>query len=156
LVVKAIDVREIIPKRSPSYRIEPSLMWTVFLSLGDYHIRRIIMDETSKNGSGDVTEDWVDPHGLSREMAIKAEKIARKFPGIIVRSWNLFRGLKDGKDTQGVILNLTGPECEVHAFLAYVGLVCNLDCVRISQPIDPETGRTFSKLIKDFEGCLWL
>jgi hypothetical protein len=33
------DVRETIPKRSPSYRIEPSLMWTVFLSPGDYQIK---------------------------------------------------------------------------------------------------------------------
>jgi len=55
-----------------------------------------------------------------------------------------------------VKIDLTGPEVAVRAFLASVAVARNLDRFRFLQGIDPETGRTFNKLLKDFTAYLTL
>ena len=42
------------------------------------------------------------------------------------------------------------------AFLASLALARNLDRIQVLQGIDPETGRTFNKPVKDFTAYLTL
>ena len=94
--------------------------------------------------------------GRQRELAAYAEELIKQFPEITLRSWFPSWRSEDGQWKAGVKLDLTGPEVAVRAFLASVAVARNLDRVQVLQGIDPETGRTFDKLVKDFTAYLTL
>ncbi len=93
--------------------------------------------------------------GRQRELAAYAEELIKEFPEITLRSWCFSHQYKGGvKQDPGVILNLTGPEIAVRAFLASLGLARNLDSIQVLQDIDPGTGRISNKPVKDFRAYL--
>ena len=94
--------------------------------------------------------------GRQRELAAYAEGLIKEFPEITLRSWAPSYRSKDGQWQAGVRLKLTGPEVAVMAFLASLSLARNLDRVQVLQGIDPETGKTFNKPVKDFTAYLTL
>jgi len=91
-----------------------------------------------------------------RELAAYAEELIKEFPEITLRSWAPSYRSKDGQWQAGVKLDLTGPEVAVNAFLARLGLTRNLDRIQVLQGIDPETGRTFNKPVKDYTAYVTL
>lgn len=107
------------------------------------------MDEQPKKDNG--LGDWMNTDtGRAKELAAYAGEVVREFPEVTLRAANLFYHLKDGHVEPGVALELTGPESAVRAFLASLALARNVDSVQIFQGIDPETGRTSNKPVKDF------
>ena len=94
--------------------------------------------------------------GRQQELAAFAKELIKEFPGITLRSWVPSWRSEDEHWRAGVGLNLTGPEVAVRAFLASLAVARNLDRVQILQGIDPKTGRTFDKLMKDFTAYLTL
>ena len=94
--------------------------------------------------------------GRQQELAAYAEELIKEFPETTLRSWAPSYRSEGGQWQAGVRLKLTGPEVAVMAFLASLSLARNLDRVQVLQGIDPETGRTFDKLVKDFTAYLTL